>query len=130
MTLKQLLAAVLFETGNDADDLGDFQPHLTDYINEGYDRLVKAFTGEHVSEESENYPPLVHEKSQPCLPSWAHRAIADYAAWMIYRNGSVQKQSRGHAFLRSFEEATAKLRNEAGRRSTSSAGGRFTNIPW
>ena len=33
MTLLELKQQVMFQTGNDAEDLGDFQPHLTDYLN-------------------------------------------------------------------------------------------------
>ena len=43
MNLLELKQQVMFQTGNDADDLGDFQPHLTDYLNEGYDRLMMAY---------------------------------------------------------------------------------------
>jgi hypothetical protein len=104
MTLAEIKNMVMFQTNNDADDLGDFLPYLNDYINEGYDRLVKAWCGEHVGIDSDVYSPLKHDKSQPELPDWTHKAIADWATWLVYRNGNSNKQSRGMAFRNSFEE--------------------------
>ena len=40
MTLNEIKQAVMFQTDNDRDDLGDFMPYLLGYINEGYDRLL------------------------------------------------------------------------------------------
>ena len=54
MNLLEIKQHVLFQTNNDADDLGDFLPHLTDYINEGYDKLIVAWCGEHVSDDHED----------------------------------------------------------------------------
>lgn len=112
MTLKELKERVMFQTNNDAEDLGDFEPHLTAYLNEGYDCLAFAWAGEHVSAESERFSPLVHDKSSPALPAWAHAALADFAAWRLYRNGSAPKQSRGLQFLTAFEDARRRLRAE------------------
>lgn len=36
MNLLEIKNMVMFQTNNDADDLGDFLPYLEDYINEGY----------------------------------------------------------------------------------------------
>ena len=33
MTLEELKNQVMFRTGNDAADLGDFLPHVVDYLN-------------------------------------------------------------------------------------------------
>ena len=121
MNLLELKQQVMFQTGNDADDLGDFQPHLTDYLNEGYDRLMMAYLREHIGSEGD-YPALGHDKSLPELPEWLHRAIADYATWMVYRNGSAEKQSRGYVFRRAFEEAEMKAR-------TFNTGRYITHIP-
>ena len=106
MNLSQLRQQVMFQTGNDAADLGDFQPHLTDYLNEGCFRLMQAYHGQDAPWE-----PLQHEKSMPDLPQWLHRAIADYATWMVYRNGSPQKQNRGAVFLRTFNDALLRARS-------------------
>lgn len=116
MDFASLRSHVLFETGHDAEDLGDFLPHLDAYLNEGYDRLVMAHAGVHVSADSRSYPPLCHDRSLPRLPHWAHRAIADWAVWLIYRNGSAQKQNRGYVFRQSFEAAERRLRTESAQR--------------
>ena len=109
MNLLELKQQVMFQTGNDAEDLGDFQPHLTDYLNEGYDRLAQAYSGKSVGMD-DALMPLLRDKSVPELPEWLHRAIADYATWMVYRNGSAQKQNRGVVFLRTFNEALSRAR--------------------
>lgn len=103
MTLLEMKQQVMFQSNNDADDLGDFLPHLTDYINEGYDLLVKAWCGEHISEDSETYTPLMKDKQSPATPTWTHRAIVDWATWCIYRNGNAGKQNRGYAYRTSAE---------------------------
>ena len=36
MTVGEIKNAVMFQTNNDTDDVGDFLPYLMDYINEGY----------------------------------------------------------------------------------------------
>ena len=98
MTLLEIKNLILFQTNHDADELGDFMPHLNAYINDGYDRLVHAWCGEHVSPDSEIYLPLRHDRSMPELPEWTHAAIADWATWLIYRNGSAARQNRGTSF--------------------------------
>jgi len=100
---------VMHQTNNDADDLGDYMPYLGDYINEGYDRLVLIYAGVHA--DSENYPLLTHDKSEPELPVWTHRAIADWATWLCYRNGNTQKQSRGYQYRNAFMEVESRLRS-------------------
>lgn len=111
MTFAEIKNMVMFQTNNDADDLGDFLPYLNDYINEGYDKLAVAYSGEHSGQDSENYPPLKKDKESPALPDWTHRAIADWATWMVYRNGNVQKQNRGYQYRGSFAEVESKLRS-------------------
>lgn len=109
MNLAEIKAAIMHQTNNDADDLGDFLPFLVDYINEGYDRLVHAFAGQHVSSDSSDYTPLKNDRSTPNLPEWLHRSIADWATWLVYRNGNTQKQNRGFAYRNYFLEIEAKL---------------------
>ena len=104
----------MFQTNNDADDLGDFMPFLMDYINEGYDRLVYAWDKQHVATDSEDYPPLYGDEDVPNLPEWAHRALADWATWLVYRNGNPQKQQRGYAYRESFERMLAMVADEGG----------------
>lgn len=137
MTLAEIKNMVMFQTNNDADDLGDFLPYLETYINDGYDRLAMAFAKQHVSSDSNDYTPLTHDKSEPNLPDWAHPAVADWATWLIYRNGNVQKQNRGYQYRSSFSEAEAKLRGMTSAQkgltdstSDASGGGRYIfNIP-
>ena len=79
MDLSAIKQQVMFQIGADAADVQDFLPHLTRYINEGYDRLTMAAYGCHVSEDSQEYPLLTHDRSAPVLPEWTHAAIADFA---------------------------------------------------
>ena len=44
MTLAEIKAQIMFQTNNDAEDIDDYLPHVNDYINEGYDKLVKVWT--------------------------------------------------------------------------------------
>jgi hypothetical protein len=118
MTLGEIKAQVMFQTNNDAEDLPDFEPHLTDYINEGYDILVLNYAKEHVSTVSEKYPPLIATETEPepvpNLPEYAHRALADYATYLVYRNGNAVKQNRGIPYYQAFNEVLVKLKYESG----------------
>lgn len=124
MTLDAIKAQVMFQTNNDREDLPDFEPHLTDYINEGYEELVFGYTGKHVSSDGDDYPPLQQLQDEPNLPEYAHRALADFATYMVYRNGNVVKQNRGMAFYSSFLQAASRLKYESGGGSNR----QFTNI--
>ncbi len=125
MTLSEINAQIMFQTNNDIDDLGDFEPHITDYINQGYDLLVEAYTGEHVTADSETYPALVDNSDKPNLPEYSHRAIVDFATYLIYRNGNIVKQNRGQAYYSAFYEVLVKLKYEGGTRTKPL---RFINI--
>ena len=132
MTLGDMRRRVLYQTNNDVDDLGDFEPCMTDYINEGYDKAAMAYAKEHVHIDSENYLPLKHEKSSPEVPEWMHMAIADWATWLVYRNGSVQKQNRGRAYMMSAQEVFSRALNMTAEEKgiTPQAYGRYIiNIP-
>lgn len=107
MTLAEIQAQIMFQTNNDADDLGDYTPHIDDYINEGYDRIVEKWDGKHVP--CEDYPRLTYGTDVPNIPEWLHRFLVDWATWLIYRNGNPQKQNRGMAYRQSFEEALTKI---------------------
>ena len=109
MTLEQMKQRVMFQTGNDAADLGDFLPYLVDYLNDGYDRLLFAHCGMHLSDGGV-FQPLRHDKSTPELPDWAHEAIAEWATWLICRNGAPGRQNRGLLVRASFEETERRLR--------------------
>ena len=140
MNLAEIKNEVMFQTNNDEDDLQDFLPYLNDYINEGYDRLVYAFAHTHASNDSEQYPLMKVDKAQPNLPSWTHRYIADYATWLVYRNGNTQKQSRGQRYLQRFEEIERQLSSMSDEQKgiymgeesfkSSKYKTKFQNIPW
>ena len=127
MTLEDIRSHVMFQTNNDADDLPDFQPHLERYINEGYDLLVESYAGQHVSEVSADYTPLSNKRDEPNLPEYAHRALADYATYMIYRNGNAVKQNRGSLYYSMFMGVMAQLKYDSGR-SDSGKPPQFSNL--
>ena len=132
MTLSEIQEQVMFQTNNDADDLGDFTPHIDDYINEGYDRIVIIWDRKHVP--STDYPRLENGTDEPNLPEWIHRYIADWATWLIYRNGNPQKQQRGMQFKYSFEECLNKISGMGGKNGLDANGDpkkykNFINIP-
>ena len=112
MTLAEIKNQIMFQTNNDEEDVGDYLPHLIDYINDGYDRLVKVWTKTHAPQEE--YPWLTEDTDEPNLPTWLHRYICDWATWLVYRNGNPQKQNRGMAFRYAFEEILAKISDEGG----------------
>lgn len=109
MLFGQLKNLVMHQTNNDIDDLGDFMPYLAGYLNEGYDRIVEAWSREHVGDE--NYPALAKDSDEPVTPEWTHAAVADWATWLVYRNGNPSKQSRGYAFRDSAERLLLKIRS-------------------
>lgn len=127
MLLVEMKDMIMFQTNNDVDDLGDFMPYLVDYINEGYDRLVYAWAKVHPSDEVGAEWPRLHEDSdEPLTPVWTHRAVVDWATWLIYRNGNPQKQNRGLPFRQSSDEILAKVMNEGGSTGNHK---KFINIP-
>ena len=119
MTVGEIKNEVMFQTNNDIDDLGDFMPYLMDYINEGYDRMMYAWEDRHVSDKE-----LQTDADIPEVPEWAHRALADWATWLVYRNGNPQKQNRGYPFRSAFEEVLSKLSEGRNGKVTN-----FFNIP-
>lgn len=134
MTLEEIKEQIMFQTNNDADDLEDFEPHIVDYINNGYDRIVVVFDHQHVAPESETYPTLEETTDVPNLPDWMHRYLTDWATWLVYRNGNPQKQQRGYAYRESFERFLAQIAGEGGKDGMNADGTlkryrNFINIP-
>lgn len=125
MTLAEIKEMVMFQTNNDAEDVGDYLPSLVDYVNEGYDLLVYVYDRQHVDEMSAEYPPLEMDVDEPNLPGWTHKALADWATWLVYRNGNPQKQQRGYAFREAFENIKNRLASEP----KNGAYRNFINIP-
>ena len=133
MTLAEIKDQIMFQTNNDAEDIDDYLPHVNDYINDGYDRLVKVWTKSHHIPADE-YPRLENDTDTPNLPAWTHRAICDWATWLVYRNGNPQKQQRGMYFRQSFEEVLSMIEGEGGMNGLNEDGSlkifdRIRNIP-
>ena len=132
MTVEEIKNRVMFQTNNDVDDMEDYMPYLMGYINEGYDKLVYAFAKVHLSDDPDDtYSDLTDDMDEPALPVRFHPAIADWATWLVYRNGNPQKQQRGIPFRNAFEEMLASAIED---KSTDGSGGNnrvthFTNIP-
>ena len=122
MTLSEIKEQVMFQTNNDAEDVGDFLPALTDYINEAYDRLVNVWAKQHLGHEDwprlreyeEGEEPTDPPVDVPRTPEWTHRYLADWATWLVYRNGNPQKQQRGYAYRESFLWMLSKISDEGG----------------
>lgn len=132
MTFAEIKEQIMFQSGNDADDLVDYLPHVNDYVNEGYVRLAKEWAGEDYTEA--DYPVLQEDEELPALPNWTHRALADYATWLVYRNGNPQRQQRGLYFRQAFEDVLTRIREEGGKRGLNEDGTRkkykyIINIP-
>ena len=132
MTFAEIKNQIMFQTNNDEEDIDDYLPHVDDYVNDGYDRLVKVWTKSHTPQE--DYPRLVNDDDVPNLPEWTHRALCDWATWLVYRNGNPQKQQRGLYFRTAFEEVLAKLSDEGGLAGLNEDGtnkryNKFINIP-
>lgn len=109
MTLHEIRERIMFQTQNDAEDLGDYQPHIEGYINAGYDEMVFYLRGVHPEKL------LVEADDEPEVPEWLHIALADYGTWMIYRNGNPVKQQRGMVYLSAFNDALARAKRLGGR---------------
>lgn len=134
MTLQEIKEQIMFQTNNDTDDLEDFEPHIADYINDGYDRIVVVFDHQHVAPESETYPTLEETTDVPNLPAWMHRYLTDWATWLVYRNGNPQKQQRGYAYRETFELFLRQIAGQGGKEGMNEDGTlkryrNFINIP-
>ena len=134
MTLGEIKEQVMFQTNNDAEDVGDFLPALKDYINEAYDRLVKIWAKKHTSLSDREYYPMEDDSDEPVTPEWTHRYLADWATWLVYRNGNPQKQQRGYAFRESFLGMLSMVADEGGAEGLDENGNqkqyrKFVNIP-
>lgn len=133
MTLAEIQEQIMFQSNNDVDDLEDFLPHVNDYINDGYDKLVMVWTKSHHIPADE-YPRLEEADDVPNLPEWIHRYICDWATWLVYRNGNPQKQQRGRAYYESFMGILSQISGEGGADGLNADGSvnryrNFRNIP-
>lgn len=124
MTLEELKSRVIFQINADEDDLSDYEPHLTGYVNRGYNLLLYALVNQRVP--SRLFPALDADTDTPKLPEWTHGALADYATWLCYRNGNPQKQSRGQAYLYAFQEVEAECKSASSGYSVDESTGEIT----
>lgn len=113
MTFDAIRNLVLFQTNNDIIDLPDYQPAIEGYINEGYDILAYEYDNLHLDEVRSGetvaaYPTMEATNDEPNIPEWMHSAIADYATYMMYRNGNAIKQNRGIPYYQKFLEVKSK----------------------
>ena len=132
MTLLEIKNQIMFQTNNDAEDIDDYLPHVVDYINDGYDRLVAAWVRYHIP--ASDYPKLLNDTDVPNLPEWTHRALCDWATWLVYRNGNPQKQNRGMAYYQAFYDILSKISDMGGEAGLNPDGSQkqykyFVNIP-
>jgi hypothetical protein len=132
MTFGEIKNQIMFQTNNDQEDIEDYLPHVNDYINDGYDRLIRVWTKSHIP--FAGYPRLENDDDVPNLPEWTHRALCDWATWLVYRNGNPQKQQRGMAFRSAFEEVLSMISDEGGKDGLNEDGTqkqyrKFRNIP-
>lgn len=133
MTLAEIKDQIMFQTNNDAEDIEDYLPHAVDYINDGYDRMVKVWTKSHAPQGE--FPWLVNDEDVPMVPEWTHRALCDWATWLMYRNGNPQKQQRGRAYYENFMMILSQLADEGGAAGIDPETGaniqfkKFRNIP-
>jgi hypothetical protein len=132
MTLAEIKNQIMFQTNNDEEDIEDYLPHVVDYINDGYDRIMQVWQKDHIP--GETYEKLAFDSDEPELPEWLHRYICDWATWLVYRNGNPQKQNRGMAYRYSFEEVLSKIAGSGGAEGLNADGSmkrykNFINIP-
>ena len=122
MTVKEIKAFVMHQhLDMDMSDVDAYIPFLLTYINEGYDKLVKAWANRRVGET--DCPILETDNDSPKIPERYHKALCDWATWCLYRNGNQQKQGRGQAYRYAFEEALTDILNAGGEAAAGDADG-------
>lgn len=114
MTFEELMQRAMFQYNADWDDVEDYAPHVDAYVNDGYDQVLYALTSYHLN-DLEIFVTLENDNDVPGVPEWTHQPIADYATYMLYRNGNPQKQSRGTYFLQAFRDCISKCKDMAGK---------------
>ncbi|GHU84304.1 hypothetical protein FACS1894196_5000 [Clostridia bacterium] len=125
MTYGEIKAFCMFQINEDAEDMSDFLPAAERYIESGYDLLINAWEPrKHVGDAE--YPALQFDTDRPILPDWTHQAIGDYATYLLYRNGGLQRQQRGREYLDAFYRVFNKVLSEGGK--AGKARDRFVNL--
>lgn len=114
MTLDEIKSRVIFQANADEDDLDDYEPAITGYVNAGYDLILEALTNTHL-DMGNAFVSLSVGTDVPKVFEWTHIGIADYATYLVYRNGNPQKQSRGQAYLAEFNDILEKCKQLRGK---------------
>lgn len=123
MRFGEIRDMVMTQSGNDPSDSSEYEPALSQYINEGYGNLLYEYSHERISTaQGAQYPYLKNEMDVPILPEYLHRPIADYATYLIYRNGNISKQQRGNSFYAQYMKALGDARSDSMR------GMKFTHL--
>ena len=115
MTFSQLRQEALRLMQEDLDNQAEFEPLLSDAINQGY-RLIAQRLGQ-------DPPPLAEDDDTPAFsPAEYHAILADYAAYVILGTGSSGRQNRAMFFYNRFLTLLPRVRSLAGQ--TPGPGGR------
>ena len=113
MTVREIRDFILHQhMAMEPEDATDYLPYLMTYINEGYDRLIRAWAHARIGDA--DYPMLASDADVPNIPERYHKALCDWATWCMYRNGNSPKQQRGYAYRNAFDEAVAEILNSGG----------------
>ena len=113
MTVKEIKDFIMHQhLDMDSDDVTEYLPFLMTYVNEGYDKCLKAWAHARIGDA--DFPMLVTDSDVPQIPERYHKALCDWATWCMYRNGNQQKQARGKEYRWAFEEALADMLNSGG----------------
>ena len=108
MTLEELKNRVIFQVNADADDLSDYEPHLTGYINRGYNLLLFALVKRRLP--SAGFPTLSKDADTPKIPAWTHGALADYATWLyLYAFQEVETECKAASSGYSIDGSTGEI---------------------
>lgn len=124
MTVGEIKEAALYQSQNDIEDIEDFRPVLSEYLDEAYDRLVYAYAEAHPADGTD-WPKLRADGEVPRTPDWTHMFLVDWVTWRILSIGSPAKQQQGMVFRQAFERGLLSAKEEG-------QGGKpqhFINIP-
>ena len=90
MTLDEMLALTMRQTGEDEASLPEYRELAIIYLNEGISDISAG--------DMETGPVLAQGNDQPPLPETCHGALADYATWRLLGLGGRERQIKGDFF--------------------------------
>ena len=89
----------------DVEDLEEYQPMLRQYVNEGYERVMRHAQGLDWQGES-----LTQEDDEPAFHSERlHGILADWATFRILGTGSAARQNRAEFFSARFMQGMSRV---------------------